>query len=544
MAATSIGYQLGIGSGLDIKSLVDNLAAAAKAPKEAQIAKREEANAAKVSQLAQVSQGIDSFASRSVLADLAAARLFSQPSVSDPSVLSATALPRRAARRPFGLDRGHPSRAGADACPRRRCRRAPIRSAQGDLTLATRDRLVQRLDHRRQRQARRPRQGDQRRRRGRHRQRRHRHFRRPAGAEGRDRRRQRLHPVGAERHRYRARALRLRPRRHRRHDRGAAGAQRRADRRRRRGRAGDEQLQRPDRGRADRPQARRARQCRSRWASPGPTRRSARALSDFVAAYNELMTMMTSATAAGVDGEAGALRGDLGVREMRAGLARLPTMALSSEGDGPHTLAEIGVRTNRDGTPGARFEPRCASVLASDPDGVEALFNPGQRSSSPLLDDQQPGRQGQAGHLHDHRCRARRQSAATPPGKVDGAGDARRGRQPRRAGRLGGARPGARRQRRGGERDDHGRRRPRRRAAGAPRFAARPQRAVRRLAATGCRPRPRPSPRTARRSRRARRNITTSCSTSFTAMERQVSAFKATQSYLEQQVKMWTGDRD
>jgi flagellar hook-associated protein 2 len=29
----------------------------------------------------------------------------------------------------------------------------------------------------------------------------------------------------------------------------------------------------------------------------------------------------------------------------------------------------------------------------------------------------------------------------------------------------------------------------------------------------------------------------------FTAMERQVSSFKATQSYLEQQVKMWTNDR-
>ena len=31
---------------------------------------------------------------------------------------------------------------------------------------------------------------------------------------------------------------------------------------------------------------------------------------------------------------------------------------------------------------------------------------------------------------------------------------------------------------------------------------------------------------------------------SFTAMERQVSSFKATQSYLEQQVKMWTASRD
>jgi flagellar hook-associated protein 2 len=29
----------------------------------------------------------------------------------------------------------------------------------------------------------------------------------------------------------------------------------------------------------------------------------------------------------------------------------------------------------------------------------------------------------------------------------------------------------------------------------------------------------------------------------FTAMERQVSSFKATQSYLDQQIKMWTNDR-
>ena len=60
---TSIGYALGAGSGLDIKTLVDDLANAAKAPKEALIAKREKANQAKVSTLAQVSGAIDSFAS-------------------------------------------------------------------------------------------------------------------------------------------------------------------------------------------------------------------------------------------------------------------------------------------------------------------------------------------------------------------------------------------------------------------------------------------------------------------------------------------------
>ena len=91
MAGTSIGYQLGIGSGLDIKSLVDNLAAAAKAPKEAQIARREETNAARVSELAKMSSGIDSFAS-ALSTLIAGGTLFSQPSVSDASVLSATAI--------------------------------------------------------------------------------------------------------------------------------------------------------------------------------------------------------------------------------------------------------------------------------------------------------------------------------------------------------------------------------------------------------------------------------------------------------------------
>jgi flagellar hook-associated protein 2 len=59
-------------------------------------------------------------------------------------------------------------------------------------------------------------------------------------------------------------------------------------------------------------------------------------------------------------------------------------MTLSSPGEGPHTLAEIGVRTNRDGTLSVDAS-RLASILASDPDGVEALFNPGQYSSSPFL---------------------------------------------------------------------------------------------------------------------------------------------------------------
>jgi len=72
------------------------------------------------------------------------------------------------------------------------------------------------------------------------------------------------------------------------------------------------------------------------------------------------------------------------VRELQHRLSQLPTQILSSPGDGPHTLAEVGVRTNRDGTL-SLDSTRLASVLASNPDGVEALFNPGQYSSSPFL---------------------------------------------------------------------------------------------------------------------------------------------------------------
>ena len=267
MAGTSIGYQLGIGSGLDIKSLVDNLAAAAKSPKEAQLVKREEANAARVSQLAQVSQGIDSFAS--ALASLVSGgTLYSQPSLSDSSVLSASAI--RGARLA-----GLPASIEVTLLWPRRCPRRPSRADRpgrpGRPDARHRDRHIHCLDHRRQRQSRRPRQGDQRRRRGCHRDGGHRRVRRPAGAEGRDRRRQCLHPVGAERHRLRAGALCLRSRCHWRHEPRAGGAERGADRRRRAGRAGDEQLQRPDRRRPDRSQARRA--GRARFDGRRPPRR-------------------------------------------------------------------------------------------------------------------------------------------------------------------------------------------------------------------------------------------------------------------------------
>jgi flagellar hook-associated protein 2 len=88
---SSIATALGTGSGIDINALVTNLADAAKQPKADLIAKRDTANKAQVSALAQVSGGIDSFAS-ALTSLVAGGTLFSQPSVSDPSVFTASAI--------------------------------------------------------------------------------------------------------------------------------------------------------------------------------------------------------------------------------------------------------------------------------------------------------------------------------------------------------------------------------------------------------------------------------------------------------------------
>lgn len=117
-----------------------------------------------------------------------------------------------------------------------------------------------------------------------------------------------------------------------------------------------------------------------------PTDAITQAVNDFVTAYNTLKSALDAATAPPAsDGTgAGPLRGDPGIRDMQKKLSQLTLTVLSSTGSGPHTLAEIGVGTNRDGTLSVD-STRLASILASDPGGVEALFNPTQNSSSPML---------------------------------------------------------------------------------------------------------------------------------------------------------------
>lgn len=119
--------------------------------------------------------------------------------------------------------------------------------------------------------------------------------------------------------------------------------------------------------------------------SARPTAEIRAAMGDFVTAFNELKKVLDEATAArAADGSGGgALRGDAGIRELQRQLSQLSSTVLAS-GGGPATLAEIGIRTNRDGSL-SLDTARLDAMLASNPDGVEAMFNPVQTSSSPLI---------------------------------------------------------------------------------------------------------------------------------------------------------------
>jgi len=120
----------------------------------------------------------------------------------------------------------------------------------------------------------------------------------------------------------------------------------------------------------------------------GVTRPSAaitQAVSDYVDAYNELATQIATATAAATDSsDAGPLYGAPGVKEMLRQLRKITSTTLTTLPNGPQTLAEIGVSTGHDGKLSVDTTKLSAAVAAY-PDSVEAMFNPGQRSSDPLL---------------------------------------------------------------------------------------------------------------------------------------------------------------
>lgn len=104
------------------------------------------------------------------------------------------------------------------------------------------------------------------------------------------------------------------------------------------------------------------------------------AVSDFVDAFNEMRTTLRTMT-----GTEGSLRSDTGIRTLVQRLSAMTSTRLTYATDGsPTTLAEIGVSTNRDGSL-TLDTGRLASVMSSNPSAVEAMFNPGQRSDNPLI---------------------------------------------------------------------------------------------------------------------------------------------------------------
>jgi flagellar hook-associated protein 2 len=104
------------------------------------------------------------------------------------------------------------------------------------------------------------------------------------------------------------------------------------------------------------------------------------AVSDFVAAFNEMKSTITSMT-----GASGSLRSDAGIRALSQKLSSLTSTKLTFATDGsPTTLAEIGVSTNRDGTL-SLDSAKLSTLMASNPNAIEAMFNPSQRSDNPLI---------------------------------------------------------------------------------------------------------------------------------------------------------------
>ena len=116
-----------------------------------------------------------------------------------------------------------------------------------------------------------------------------------------------------------------------------------------------------------------------------PTSAISQAVNDFVSAYNELESQITTASAAPTgNSDAGPLHGNPAVRELQRQLKTITSSKLTTLPDGPQTLAEIGVSTKQDGTLTVD-SAKLAKALATYPDAVEAMFNPGQRSSDPNL---------------------------------------------------------------------------------------------------------------------------------------------------------------
>jgi flagellar hook-associated protein 2 len=112
-----------------------------------------------------------------------------------------------------------------------------------------------------------------------------------------------------------------------------------------------------------------------------PTDALSQAVGDFVDAYNQLYTMLQTAT----DPVSGPLKTDSAAKTLMQSMSRLTVadMTPGASNDEPHTLAALGVSTNRDGSLTVD-STKLTKALADHPAAVEAMFKDGSGVSAAL----------------------------------------------------------------------------------------------------------------------------------------------------------------
>jgi flagellar hook-associated protein 2 len=105
------------------------------------------------------------------------------------------------------------------------------------------------------------------------------------------------------------------------------------------------------------------------------------AVTDFVSAYNQLLSEINTDTAAATSSaSAGPLQGNAAIRQLKTQLSQLTTTPLNASGT-IRTLAELGVQTAQDGTLSLN-STTLTNMLTNYPDDVESMFVTSQSSSS------------------------------------------------------------------------------------------------------------------------------------------------------------------
>ena len=102
---------------------------------------------------------------------------------------------------------------------------------------------------------------------------------------------------------------------------------------------------------------------------------------EFVDAYNTLLKGLNTATSTGADAaSSGVLNGDASIRDMRRQLATMTSTQLSATGS-YKTLTDLGVATNRDGM--LKLDTEILDkAIAADPSAVTQMLNPAVTSAT------------------------------------------------------------------------------------------------------------------------------------------------------------------